>query len=323
LLTLRRVVRKEGIQGLWRGNGLNLIRTAPYRSINYYAYDHTKKAILRATGQTELNNSQRLLAGATAGVIAILCCFPLDVLRTRMLSKGGEHLYANGPIRTLGRIVSTEGFGALYVGVVPALASLAPSNAVFYSVYDFLKTSHVRKVSQSGEGKVLAGSEPLTTVGQAPSAAAQLELGAKWTLLYGGLAGVAAETSVYPLEVIRRRLQLVKHVARNGRLDRYMADLLSAVSKQQTVNPGSISVNSFNNVKQVMRFILRREGVRGLYWGILPTVLQVMPSAAISFYIFEVCKVHLNVHDNGSCSKHIQEAGEVQLVSAGRVAASS
>ncbi len=42
------------------------------------------------TGKKELSNGQRLLCGATAGAVAIVCCFPLDVLRTRMLTKGGE-----------------------------------------------------------------------------------------------------------------------------------------------------------------------------------------------------------------------------------------
>ena len=92
LLTATRIVRKEGVLGLWKGNGLNLLRTAPYRSINYFTYDNTKAAILNLTGRKELDNAQRLIAGATAGAVAIICCIPLDVVRTRMLSKGGEQL---------------------------------------------------------------------------------------------------------------------------------------------------------------------------------------------------------------------------------------
>ena len=33
----------------------------------------------------------------------------------------------------------TQGFGALYAGVLPALISVAPSGAVFYGTYDLLK----------------------------------------------------------------------------------------------------------------------------------------------------------------------------------------
>lgn len=34
------------------------------------------------------------------------------------------------------------------------------------------------------------------------------ELGTLYTLLFGGLAGVAAETTVYPLQMMQRHLQL-------------------------------------------------------------------------------------------------------------------
>ena len=183
LLTATRIVRKEGVLGLWKGNGLNLLRTAPYRSINYFTYDNTKAAILNLTGRKELDNAQRLIAGATAGAVAIICCIPLDVVRTRMLSKGGEQLYRSGIVSTLGGIVKGEGLLALYSGVVPALLSVAPSNAVFYTVYDMLKTNHMRqqrlvsskkkkkkkaeeedsreKVGDAGAGKVRKGRERL------------------------------------------------------------------------------------------------------------------------------------------------------------------
>ena len=49
----------------------------------------------------------------------------------------------------LARIVQMEGFGALYVGVLPAICSMAPSGAVFYGVYDLLKVRlrlHVLRV---------------------------------------------------------------------------------------------------------------------------------------------------------------------------------
>ena len=48
---------------------------------------------VKGEGERELSNLERLCAGATAGLVAIACCFPLDVLRTRMLYKGNEAYY--------------------------------------------------------------------------------------------------------------------------------------------------------------------------------------------------------------------------------------
>jgi hypothetical protein len=41
--------------------------------------------------------------------------------------------------------------------------------------------------------------------------------------------------------------------------------------------------------------ILKSEGVRGLYAGIWPTVLQVLPNAALSYYAYEYFKALLDV----------------------------
>ena len=246
--------------------------------------------VIICKGKTELENFQRFLAGATAGIVAILCCFPLDVLRTRMLTKGGEHLYRKGLFRTASHIISTEGPQSLYAGVLPALISLAPSNAVFYSVFDFLKTRHAHRV-KSIKSKQTNSKSSKDIDGKHLDSAVDID--PRWTLAYGGLAGVAAESSVYPLEVIRRRLQLVRiHVGNHGRLDTYMKDLVVALSSQRKQ---IYQLTSFSNIRNVLKFIVQREGLKGLYWGIIPTVLQVMPSAAISYYIFELGKVHLNV----------------------------
>lgn len=50
-----------------------------------------------------------------AGITATLVCFPLDVLRTRLMAPWG-HKYG-GPLRTLQGMARFEGLGALYAGV--------------------------------------------------------------------------------------------------------------------------------------------------------------------------------------------------------------
>ncbi len=73
---------------------------------------------------------------ASAGVTACITCFPLDLLRTRILA---DRTRQAGVIETLRLILRTEGPAALYSGCLPAVISVAPSNAVFFGVYDLLK----------------------------------------------------------------------------------------------------------------------------------------------------------------------------------------
>ena len=76
-----------------------------------------------------------------AGVTACITCFPLDLLRTRILADPTRHA---GVVDTLRLILRVEGPAALYAGCLPALISVAPSNAVFYGVYDLLKVPLLR-----------------------------------------------------------------------------------------------------------------------------------------------------------------------------------
>lgn len=104
-----------------------------------------------------------------------------------MMAPGGHHRYG-GPVATLRGIARHEGLGALYAGCLPAVVGMAPAGAVFYGVYDTLKSRHLRAAAAEsgagGGGGGVAGGKP------AP------ELPAAYTLLYGALAGVASEICI-------------------------------------------------------------------------------------------------------------------------------
>ena len=71
-------------------------------------------------------------------------------------------------------------------------------------------------------------------------------------LACGGVAGAVAQTFTYPIDVIRRRMQ---------------------------VDPKSI-------VKTVQE-IYNVHGMRGFYMGLLPNYLKVVPSISTSFVVYE------------------------------------
>lgn len=84
--------------------------------------------------------AQPTLLSCITGVTATVTCFPLDVLRTRVMGPQG-HAY-NGVIDTFRQLIQKEGLGSLYTGLLPAVISMAPAGAVFYGVYDLLKVQH-------------------------------------------------------------------------------------------------------------------------------------------------------------------------------------
>eukprot|EP00892_Ulva_mutabilis_P001214 jgi/Ulvmu1/11093/UM070_0008.1 len=256
-----------GWRNFWQGNMLNCMRTAPFKAVNYTAFDYLNTAICRWRGVSGGGGYERFLAGAGAGMFATVTCMPLDIVRTRMMSPR----HAKSLPRTVLDMVAQEGLGAFYTGCLPALVSMAVGGATFYGTYDFLKSKHL----------IRQGIDPL----ERDDGEHKMRLGTAATLLYGALAGLCAETVTYPLEVIRRKMQLERVLA----------------AREIAANPAAAALAyagraSFRRRLAVAVHMSTKEfGLRGLYAGIAPNALQVLPSAALGYYVYEVMRVVLDV----------------------------
>ncbi|MBA0551826.1 hypothetical protein Golob_022689, partial [Gossypium lobatum] len=250
------IAASEGLKGFWKGNFLNILRTAPFKAINFYAYDIYRSQLLKLSGNEEATNSERFLAGAAAGITATLLCLPMDTIRTVMVAPGGEAL--GGLIGAFCHMIQTEGFFSLYKGLVPSIISMAPSGAVFYGVYDILKSAYLH--SPEGRKRI----QDMKQGCQELNAFEQLELGPVRTLLYGAIAGACSEAATYPFEVVRRHLQMQVRATKLGALATCVK-------------------------------IVQQGGISALYAGLIPSLLQVLPSAAISYLVYEFMKIVLKV----------------------------
>lgn len=253
---IKSIAASQGVRGFWKGNFVNILRTAPFKAINFYAYDTYRNQLLRFSGNKETTNFERFIAGAAAGITATVLCIPMDTIRTVMVAPGGEAL--GGIIGAFRHLIQTEGFFSLYKGLVPSIISMAPSGAVFYGVYDILKASYLR----STEGRKRL--QHMKQQGDELNAFEQLELGPVRTLVYGAIAGACSEAATYPFEVVRRQLQMQVRATKMGAL-------------------------------QTSLKIIEQGGIQALYAGLIPSLLQVLPSAAISYLVYEFMKIVLHV----------------------------
>lgn len=77
---IKTIAVTQGIQGFWKGNVVNILRTAPFKAINFYAYDVYRSQLMKISGSDEATNIERFIAGAAAGITATLLCLPMDTV---------------------------------------------------------------------------------------------------------------------------------------------------------------------------------------------------------------------------------------------------
>ena len=247
--TLGRIVRTEGPLGLFKGNSLNVARIAPTKAVEFFVFDTFKDFCLERQQQRrgggaaaagggrgppgDLEPWQRMLGGSVASMAGTALTHPIDTVRTRVTV---QRVSAGEALR---QTLAREGPRGLLRGLAPNMVRVAPYGAINFLVYDNLKSWYRRRV---GPGR---------PIGAAPS------------MLFGALAGAAAQTAVFPIELAQRRLQ-AQGLAGAPVLYRGMLDCIAQ--------------------------IVRKEGPRALYSGLLPNYGKLVPAAAVSFYLYEVLK---------------------------------
>lgn len=88
-------------------------------------------------------------------------------------------------------------------------------------------------------------------------------------LLIGGVAGALAQTGAYPLDVVRRRMQ-VEHM-RDAEASKHL------------------------KMRHVFQQILRQEGWRGFFVGLSINYIKVAPTTGLSFVTYEYMKSLLHI----------------------------
>ncbi|KAI5064090.1 hypothetical protein GOP47_0020760 [Adiantum capillus-veneris] len=247
-----RIAVEEGFKAFWKGNGVTIVHRLPYSSISFYAYEKYKMALLcmysteEQAGSLGVGMSTRLIAGGAAGITAASLTYPLDLVRTRLAAQRNEKYY-KGIAHALHTITRDEGPRGLYKGLGATLLGVGPNIAINFCVYETLKSLWTEQRS---------------------------ELPGVWSsLAFGSVAGIASSTATFPLDLVRRRMQLE---GAGGNFPVYKTGVLG----------------TFVHIRKT-------EGWKGLYRGILPEYLKVVPSVGIVFMTYEFMKSRLTSHSDG------------------------
>ncbi|CAF3264169.1 unnamed protein product [Rotaria sp. Silwood2] len=132
----RQLYKKGGIQNLYRGAGITIVRGIPQWGVYFCTYDGLKR-VLKSEKHSEekLSAWRTILAGGTAGLFSWLVGMPADVLKSRLQSAPSDK-YPNGARDVFRELRKKEGLGALYKGTTAILIRAFPANAACFLGYE-------------------------------------------------------------------------------------------------------------------------------------------------------------------------------------------
>jgi len=156
---------------------------------------------------------------------------PLDVIRLRL----SVHTELKGFHDSLRHVISEGGLRALFKGYVPTMLSVSPFIAINFASFDLLRQMFPHATNH------------------------------QWmnVLVIGGASGLLAQSVCYPLDTVRRRMQL------HG--------------------------SHYSNMTHAFSTILRKEGWAGFYKGMMPNAVKVVPNNAIRFFAYEWIKKQIGL----------------------------
>ncbi|XP_066329812.1 mitochondrial carrier protein CoAc2-like [Miscanthus floridulus] len=231
--SFRTIYRTEGLLGFYRGNGASVARIVPYAALHYMAYEEYRRWIILG------------FPNVKQGPV-------LDLIRTKLAyqvkgavnmgfreSKPSEQVY-KGIMDCVKTIYRQNGLKGIYRGMAPSLYGIFPYSGLKFYFYEKMK-SHVPEEHRKD---IIA------------------KLGC------GSVAGLLGQTITYPLDVVRRQMQV------------------QALSSSSLVGKGTF---------ESLVMIAKQQGWRQLFSGVSINYLKVVPSVAIGFTVYDSMKVWLKV----------------------------
>uniref|UniRef100_A0A1J3JAB7 Mitochondrial substrate carrier family protein B n=1 Tax=Noccaea caerulescens TaxID=107243 RepID=A0A1J3JAB7_NOCCA len=258
--SLKKVLQCDGPLGFYKGNGASVIRIIPYAALHYMTYEVYRDWILENNLPLGSGPIVDLVAGSAAGGTAVLCTYPLDLARTKLayqvsdtsqsLRVGGNGFYRQQPTYSGIKEVLTMAYKeggprGLYRGIGPTLIGILPYAGLKFYIYEELK----RHVPEEHQNSV------------------------RMHLPCGALAGLFGQTLTYPLDVVRRQMQVenLQPMTSDGNNKRYK--------------------NTFDGLNT----IIRTQGWRQLFAGLSINYIKIVPSVAIGFTVYESMKSWLRI----------------------------
>ncbi|KAF9270276.1 mitochondrial carrier [Marasmius fiardii PR-910] len=135
LISIGGLARSQGWSSLWRGLGPTLWRDVPFSGIYWAGYESCKKTFARFRRE---GTWVAFVSGAVSGTSAALVTSPLDVIKTRRqaLVMSSVNTHTTSSLQLIKQIIRTEGAPALFAGLTPRIAKIAPACGIMIACFE-------------------------------------------------------------------------------------------------------------------------------------------------------------------------------------------
>ncbi|KAL4734844.1 mitochondrial thiamine pyrophosphate carrier 1 [Aspergillus similis] len=245
LSTIKTILREEGLTGLWKGNIPAELLYVCYGGIQFTTYRTTTQLLAQLGPHRLPQPVESFISGALGGGVATAATYPLDLLRTRFAAQGsGDNRVYGSLFASLRDIARAEGTVGFFRGCSAAVGQIVPYMGLFFATYETLRP-------------VMAAAPELSPVPLPPGSG---------DAAAGIFASVLAKTGVFPLDLVRKRLQVqgptrALYVHRN--------------------------IPEYRGVFNTMGLIFRTQGLRGLYRGLTVSLVKAAPASAVTMWTYE------------------------------------
>lgn len=247
----RTLWKQGGLRTFYVGNGLNVLKVFPESAMKFGTFEFTKRLLARVEGiddTSKLSRASTYLAGGLGGVVSQFAVYPIDTLKFRLqcsnldsLVKGNELL-----ITTAKNMFREGGLRVFYRGIFVGTSGIFPYAALDLGTFSTIKNILVRRQSK---------------IDKVPED--EVKLPSYIVLTLGALSGTFGATVVYPINLLRTRLQAQGTYAHPYHYDGF---------------------------RDVLKKTIQREGYPGLFKGLVPNLAKVAPAVSISYLMYENLK---------------------------------
>jgi hypothetical protein len=183
-----KIARQEGMRSLWKGAIPALSSAIVENAVLFSANGVLRRLLFSHSPQDSLRTIDEALLGSAAAVFSASAITPAEVIKCRLQSDHGAK--SVGVINCIQSVVRKNGWLGLTAGLPAVLLRDIPFNFFFFGSYDFYTTKMIDMGSLDSKREL----HPLAV------------------LTAGGAAGATGWGIVFPVDVIKSRMQIGNNV---------------------------------------------------------------------------------------------------------------